>query len=74
MNQVKRIAGALWILLSLAAAYYCITVFGWPKLVSDKQEDHVFGIIILFVLTPIIVGGLFTFGFYALKGEYDNNE
>ena len=74
MNQVKRIAGVLWIVLALAAAYACIAVFGVPKLTSGKQEDLVFGIIILFVLTPIIVGGLFTFGVYALKGEYDTAE
>jgi len=71
MNQIKRIAGIVWILLALAAAYCCIFIFGVPKMASGKQEDLVFGIIILFVLTPIIVGGLFTFGYYALKGEYD---
>jgi len=72
MNQIKRIAGILWIALALAAAYYCIFTFGWPKITSAKQEDNVFGIIILFVLTPIIVGGMFTFGLFALKGEYDD--
>jgi hypothetical protein len=71
MNQIRKIMGLVWILLSLAAAYFCIFTFGWPKLTSGKQEDLVFGIVILFVLTPIIVGGLFTFGRYALMGEYD---
>lgn len=74
MNQIKRIAGVLWLLLSLGAAYYCIAVMGWPRFTSGKQEDLVFGIIILFVLTPIIVGGLFTFGLYAVQGEYDVRE
>ena len=74
MDQVKRIMGVVWMLLALLAAYYCIAVFGIPKFTSGKQEDLVFGIIILFVLTPIIVGGLFTFGYYALKGEYDTVE
>ena len=71
MDKVKKGMGLLWILLSFAAAYYCIFVFGWPKLTSGKQDDLVFGIVILIVLTPIIVGGLFTFGRYALLGEYD---
>ena len=71
MNQIKRIAGVVWLLLSLGAAYYCIGVLGIPKFGTGKQEDLVFGIIILFVLTPIIVGGLFTFGYYAIRGEYD---
>jgi hypothetical protein len=70
MNQLRRILGVVWIALSLAAAYFCIFVFGVPKLTSGKQDDLVFGIVILFVLTPIIVGGLFTFGRFALMGEY----
>lgn len=74
MNQVRKIFGIVWILLSLAAAYFCIFTFGIPKLTSGKQEDLVFGIVILFVLTPIIVGGLFTFGRYALAGEYSIEE
>jgi len=71
MNQIKRFAGVVWLALALAAAYACIAIFGLPKLASGKQEDLVFGIIILFVLTPIIVGGLATFGYFAVRGEYD---
>ena len=71
MNQLKRALGMVWLGLSVAAAYFCIFEFGLPKLVSGKQEDLVFGIIILSVLTPLIVIGLGTFGYYALMGEYD---
>lgn len=74
MNKIRKFLGVLWILLALAAAYFCIFIFGWPKLTSGKQDDLVFGIVILFVLTPIIVGGLFIFGRYALMGEYDRKE
>jgi hypothetical protein len=71
MNQIKRVLGLVWIALALAAAYFCIFVFGLPKFMSGKQDDLVFGIIILFVLTPLIVLGLGTFGYYALMGDYD---
>jgi uncharacterized membrane protein len=71
MNQIKRILGLVWIALAAAAAYFCIFTFGLPKFVSGKQEDLVFGIIILFILTPLIVLGLGTFGYYALMGDYD---
>lgn len=71
MEIIKRILGIVWILLALASAWFCIFVFGLPKLYSEKQEDLVFGIIILFVLTPLIVVGLALFGYYAIKGEYD---
>lgn len=72
MNQIKKIFGVLWIILALVAAYFCVFTFGLPKFRSGEQGDLVFGIVMLFVLTPIIVGGLFTFGVYALKGEYDS--
>jgi hypothetical protein len=74
MNQLKRALGMIWLALSVAAAYFCIFEFGLPKFVSGKQEDLVFGIIILFVLTPLIVIGLGTFGYYALMGEYDETK
>ena len=71
MNQIKRVLGLVWIALAAAAAYFCIFTFGLPKFASGKQEDLVFGIIILFVLSPLIVAGLGTFGYYALMGDYD---
>ncbi|AWG26398.1 DUF6814 family protein [Flavobacterium kingsejongi] len=72
MKIVKRILGIIWLLLAAAAAYFCIIEFGLPKFATGKQDDLVFGIIILFILTPLIVFGLGTFGYYALLGEYDD--
>ncbi|MDR7369448.1 DUF6814 family protein [Flavobacterium aquidurense] len=74
MNAIKRILGVLWIILSVAAAYFCVFEFGLPKFLSDKQDDLVFGIIILFILTPLIVLGLGTFGYFSLLGEYDKKK
>jgi len=74
MNSLKRFLGIVWMALALAAAWFCIFEFGLPKLNSGKQEDLVFGIIILFILTPLIVLGLFTFGFYSTVGEYDDTK
>ena len=71
MNAIKRILGVLWVILSIAAAYFCVFEFGLPKFLSDKQDDLVFGIIILFILTPLIVLGLGTFGYFSMMGEYD---
>lgn len=72
MDQVKKILGVVWLLLALVVAYYGLTVFGIPKVMSAKQEDNVFGWIILTVLMPIIVGGLGIFGWYSLNGEYSD--
>ena len=74
MDQLKRALGMVWIALAIAAAYFCIFQFGIPKFTSGKQDDLVFGIIILFILTPLIVIGLGTFGYYALIGEYDDSK
>jgi hypothetical protein len=74
MNYIKKIIGILCILFAVVAAYFCIFEFGLPKFLSDKQDDLVFGIIILFVLTPLIVFGLGTFGYYAVIGEYNEDK
>ena len=74
MDIIKKFLGIIWIGLALAAAWFCIFVFGLPKLSTGRKEDLVFGIIILFVLTPLIVAGLAAFGWFALKGEYDGKK
>lgn len=71
MNLVRKAIGALSILLGFAVGYYGLTILGLPKLSSGKQDDLVFGIIIVFILLPIVVGGLVRFGTYAVQGEYD---
>jgi len=71
MKNIKRYLGIFWILLGLIMGYFNVVEFGLPKLQSGKQEDLVFGIINLFILTPIIIGGLVTFGYYVITGEYE---
>ena len=74
MDTIKKILGIVWLALAVAAAYFCIFIFGLPKIRTGNQEDLVFGIIILFVLTPLIVLGLGAFGYFAIKGEYDRDK
>lgn len=74
MESLKKILGIVWILLALLTAYFCVFHFGIPKLHTGHQEDLVFGIIILFILTPIISIGLAIFGYFALRGEYDKGK
>jgi len=74
MNLLRKYLGIVWMLMGVLVLYYGITVFGYPKLISGDQEDLVFGLIICFVLLPIIVGGLVIFGWYAWQGEYDEIE
>ena len=70
MDAIKKILGIVWLVLAAVIAYYGIGEFGMMKVMCDKQEDQVFGIIIIGVLMPIVVGGLAVFGLYSLQGEY----
>lgn len=74
MDAIKKILGIVWLALAAVIAYYGIGEFGMMKVMSDKQEDQVFGIIIIGVLMPIVVGGLAVFGWYSLNGEYSANK
>lgn len=74
MNSIKKILGVVWLLMAAAVLYFGLTVMGIPKLTSGKQEDLVFGIIIVAILLPIVVGGLGVFGWYALQGEYSDEQ
>jgi len=71
MNAIKKYIGIIWIALAAVVAYYCIGIFG-GKLTSGKQDDLVFGIIIFFVLLPLVVTGLTIFGWYAMTNEYED--
>ena len=74
MDAIKKILGIVWLILAAVIAYYGIGEFGMMKVMSDKQEDQVFGIIIIGVLMPIVAGGLAVFGWYSLNGEYSANK
>lgn len=73
MNNIKKYSGFLWILVAIYAGYFNIMVLGIPKIQTGKQEDLVFGLINLCLLTPIISGGLMLFSYYCIKDEYKNN-
>lgn len=70
MKAIKKYMGIVWILMGVLVAYNRITD-SLIKIGSDKLEDRVFGWVVLLVLVPIVVGGLITFGRYALAGDYD---
>ncbi|WP_293956369.1 MULTISPECIES: DUF6814 family protein [unclassified Sphingobacterium] len=74
MNSIKKLLGILWITLALFTAYFSVFELALPKISTGHQEDVVFGIIILGILTPIISIGLGLFGYYSLLGEYDQNK
>lgn len=72
LNGVQRYLGIIWMLIALFSAYFGIVELGIPKLSSGKQEDLIFGVIVLFLITPVSSIGLFLFGRYAWLGKYSN--
>jgi len=74
MNNLKKLLGIVWIILAIYTAYFSIFELALPRISTGHQEDLVFGIIILCILTPIISLGLGLFGYYSLLGEYDDSK
>jgi hypothetical protein len=72
MNAIKRFSGILWLLAGAVAGYYLLVEQALPKFGTGKPEDLIPAGIYTFILCPLIVGSLATFGIYALKGEYDS--
>lgn len=73
MDTIKKIFGFIWIGLAVFTMVFLI-YFGVPKLLSGTQDGIVFGIIIVFILMPIISGGLALFGYYSIIGEYSRDK
>jgi MFS family permease len=71
-NQLKRWLGIVWIALGIVAAWFGIFKMGIPKIMSGNQEDLVFGIIMMLIITPVAVVALFLFGKYSLQGDYND--
>ncbi|MFY7838969.1 MAG: DUF6814 family protein [Lacibacter sp.] len=71
MNQLKRYAGILWILLGPLTCYFLISTaiaeIKSKPVIDTKIQWAVF--VIVFI--PIAIG-MIIFGWYALKGEYDH--
>jgi FtsH-binding integral membrane protein len=74
MNELKKYLGILWIAIGIFAGYILIVTQAIPKFSSPNSEDLIPAIIYAFVLTPIIVGGLVTFGVYALNDLYSTKK
>jgi len=72
MNSIRKLFGALWIAIGLAAiillVYAAFTNIGHA---SGDIGKPIPWLIIILVFTPI-AAGLVIFGWYALKGAYED--
>jgi len=74
MNGFKKALGILWIILGPASVIFlfmqALEKIGLAAEGVDKTNTALQWGIILFIFIPISAG-LVIFGYYALKGEYD---
>lgn len=71
MNQIKRLAGILWIIIGPVAMFYLIKTAAAEIAARPVIDTKIqWGVFVLIFLP--IAAGLVIFGWYALKGEYDH--
>lgn len=71
MNNIKRIAGIVWIILAPVVMYFLIrTALGEIAKKPEIDTKIQWGVFIV-VFIPIAIG-MMIFGYYAVKGEYDH--
>ena len=70
MNTVKKYAGILWIFLGPLAIYYLIKTASEEIAKKPVLDTKIQWIVFVVIFIPIVIGFII-FGWYALKGEYD---
>ena len=72
MNNIKRILGAVWMILAPAIIYLLVSgaISNIDPAGKKDINNPVIWIIIIAIFTPIAIG-LMIFGWYAFRGEYD---
>lgn len=71
MNQIKKLAGIIWIILGPVAVYYLIQTALSEIAKKPIIDTKIQWIVFIVVFIPIAIG-LVIFGWFALKGEYDH--
>jgi len=71
MNQIKKLAGIIWLLLGPASIYFIVRAAA-HEIVTKPGIDTViqWGVFVV-IFIPIAIG-MSIFGFYAIKGEYNH--
>jgi len=72
MNQLKRMMGIVWMLIAPIVIYFLVmgAIHNISETGTKDINKPVPWFIIIGIFTPIAIG-LFIFGYYAFKGEYD---
>lgn len=71
MNQIKRFAGIIWLLLGPVAVFYLIRTAALEISKKPVMDTKIQWGVFVVIFIPIAIG-MMIFGWYALKGEYDH--
>lgn len=72
MNTIKKLLGVVWILLAPAVIFLLLNgaVTHIDPAGTKDINNPIIWVIIILIFTPVAIG-LFVFGLYAVKGEYE---
>lgn len=70
MNTIKRLAGILWITLGPVCMFYLVKTAAAEISRNPVLDTRIQWIVFVLIFLPIAVG-MVVFGYYALRGEYD---
>ncbi len=70
MNTIKRLLGWIWLLLGPVTIFYLVRTAGHEIAAKPVIDTKVQWGVFIIVFVPIAIG-LMIFGYYGIKGEYD---
>ena len=70
MNTIKRALGIVWIILGPVVLFYLVRTAAAEIAKKPGMDTRIQWGVFIVVFIPIAVG-LVLFGYYALKGEYE---
>ncbi len=70
MNQIKRLAGIVWMLLGPVAIYFLVKTAAGEISKKPVIDTWIQWGVFVIVALPIAVG-MVIFGYYAWQGDYD---
>jgi purine-cytosine permease-like protein len=70
MNTIKKIAGVIWIALGPLAIYYLVTTAASEIRKKPVLDTKIQWIVFVIIFVPIALG-IMIFGYYSIKGGYD---
>ncbi|MES1220917.1 MAG: DUF6814 family protein [Bacteroidota bacterium] len=73
MNLIRRLAGILWIISGPLAIYYLVNTANSEIAKKPVTDTKIQWAVFVIIFIPVAVG-LIIFGYYALKGEYDEGK